>query len=29
MVKDSVCGMDVKMAIAVGQTEHNGHTYYF
>ena len=28
-VKDPVCGMDVEMATAAGQTEHKGRTYYF
>jgi P-type Cu+ transporter len=28
-VKDPVCGMDVEMATAAGQTEHKGQTYYF
>ena len=28
-VKDPVCGMDIEMATAAGQTEHKGQTYYF
>jgi YHS domain-containing protein len=28
-VKDPVCGMDLEMATAAGQTEHKGQTYYF
>jgi YHS domain-containing protein len=29
VVKDPVCGMDVKTAAAAGRTEHKGQTYYF
>ena len=28
-VKDIVCGMDIDMANAAGQTERQGQTYYF
>lgn len=27
--KDPVCGMQVEESDAVGQSEHNGRTYYF
>lgn len=27
--KDLVCGMDVDVATAAGQTEYQGQTYYF
>jgi len=27
--KDPVCGMQVEESDAVGQTEHEGQTYYF
>ena len=29
VVKDPVCGMDIEIATAAGQTEHQGRTYYF
>ena len=28
-VKDPVCGMDIETAVAAGQSEYKGHTYYF
>jgi YHS domain-containing protein len=28
-VKDPVCGMDVEIAAAAGQSEYKGQTYYF
>lgn len=29
MAKDPVCGKDVDPALAAGQSEHEGKTYYF
>jgi Cu+-exporting ATPase len=29
VVKDPVCGMDIELATAARQTEHDGQTYHF
>lgn len=29
MEKDPICGMQVDPKTAAGQSEHEGHTYYF